>query len=123
MKLSIVFAWFDFYVGLFYSRKKKALYVFLIPCIGIMIRRSRKRVTITGALTGYTITGYLKKPAPPLKCELLKLLRSRFVWYKDAALAGPYTITKAIIHTTLLLPVCIIKMIVLFTPCLNLCTA
>jgi hypothetical protein len=32
-----LFAWFDFYCGLFYDRKAQALYVFFVPMLGVKI--------------------------------------------------------------------------------------
>ena len=32
-----MFAWYDFWIGLFYDTKKKRLYVFPIPCFGFYI--------------------------------------------------------------------------------------
>lgn len=37
MKVKIIFAWYDFWIGLFYDQQKKRLYVFPIPMIGIRI--------------------------------------------------------------------------------------
>ena len=40
MRLAIapVFAWYDFWIGLFWDRKKKTLYILPVPMIGIKIR-------------------------------------------------------------------------------------
>lgn len=37
MKVKIIFKWFDFWVGLFYDIKKKCLYIFPVPMVGIKI--------------------------------------------------------------------------------------
>lgn len=38
MKISFIFAWYDLWIGLFYDRKNKWLYIFPVPCIGIVIK-------------------------------------------------------------------------------------
>jgi len=37
MKIKITFAWFDFWVGAYYDRKLKALYVCLVPMVVMKI--------------------------------------------------------------------------------------
>ena len=38
MKIKPMFAWYDFWIGLFYDTKKKILYLFPIPMFGLKIR-------------------------------------------------------------------------------------
>lgn len=35
----IIFAWYDFWIGVYWDKKNRYLYIFLIPCIGIRIKR------------------------------------------------------------------------------------
>lgn len=43
MKISLLFAWYDIWVGLFWDKKKKWLYFFPIPCLGIIFKFRRKK--------------------------------------------------------------------------------
>lgn len=37
MKVRPIFAWYDLWVGLFWDRSKRRLYVFPVPCLGIVL--------------------------------------------------------------------------------------
>lgn len=41
MKFKLVFAWYDFWIGVFVDREKKCIYIFPIPCVGIRIYREK----------------------------------------------------------------------------------
>ena len=42
MKIQFIFAWFDFWIGIFYDQKKHWIYLFLIPMCGIIIKLKKK---------------------------------------------------------------------------------
>ena len=42
-RFTLVLAWFDFWVGAYYDRTKRRLYIFLIPCVGFAIDFARPR--------------------------------------------------------------------------------
>ena len=44
MKVQMIFAWYDLWIGLFYDKKKKYLYIFPIPMLGIVIKFKSKTV-------------------------------------------------------------------------------
>lgn len=37
MHVSPIFAWYDFWVGMYYDRNKRILYIFPIPMLGVVI--------------------------------------------------------------------------------------
>lgn len=37
MKIRLLFAWYDLWVGAFWDRKSRKLYILPLPCIGIVI--------------------------------------------------------------------------------------
>jgi len=46
MKISFFFAWYDFWVGFFWDREHKILYICLIPCcvFKIMFEKQKTRI-------------------------------------------------------------------------------
>lgn len=38
MSIKPLFAWYDFWVGAFWDRQKRKLYIFPVPCFGIVIQ-------------------------------------------------------------------------------------
>ncbi len=41
MKITPMFVWYDFWVGLFWDAAKRRLYIFPLPMIGVMIQLRR----------------------------------------------------------------------------------
>lgn len=42
MKIKPIFAWYDFWVGLFLDQAKKRVYFFPVPMLGIVMRESTR---------------------------------------------------------------------------------
>lgn len=38
MRISLIFAWYDLWVGFFWDKKKKWLYILPLPCLGIILK-------------------------------------------------------------------------------------
>jgi hypothetical protein len=41
MTIKPIFAWYDLWVGAFWDRQKRRLYVFPVPCIGFYVEFSQ----------------------------------------------------------------------------------
>ena len=37
MKIELMFAWYDFWVGIFYDQKKRVIYIFPLPMFGLKV--------------------------------------------------------------------------------------
>jgi hypothetical protein len=38
MSVKLIFAWYDFWIGVFWDRQKRRLYIFPVPCLGVVIQ-------------------------------------------------------------------------------------
>ena len=43
MKVKFIFAWYDFWVGLFFDRPKRKVYVFPLPMVGMEVQLPKSR--------------------------------------------------------------------------------
>jgi hypothetical protein len=43
VRISITFAWFDLWVGFYWDRKNRELYILPIPCVGVVLSFGGKR--------------------------------------------------------------------------------
>lgn len=57
MKVSFLFAWYDLWVGAFIDRPKRRVYIFPLPCLGIVIERKPKLEPVCEFCAG---TGFIK---------------------------------------------------------------
>lgn len=69
MRVRPIFAWYDLWVGLFVDRQKRRLYLFPLPCLGLVIERGRRRAWGgTGSpwwlLRGWFDSAPWRRPAP-----------------------------------------------------------
>ena len=42
MRIRPIFAWYDLWIGLFWDSRKKRLYIFPVPCFGIVVDFTKK---------------------------------------------------------------------------------
>lgn len=38
LKFKLLFAWYDLWIGIFIDKSKRKIYIFPIPCLGIVIQ-------------------------------------------------------------------------------------
>ena len=43
MKVQLIFAWYDFWIGVFYDSKKRWIYFFPVPTLGIIFKLPPKK--------------------------------------------------------------------------------
>lgn len=64
MKFQLLFAWYDFWIGLFYDQKKNWLYFLPLPMCGIIIKLPQRRYWIyserINAVVGSTVKSELE---------------------------------------------------------------
>jgi hypothetical protein len=71
IRVQFFFAWYDAWIGIYWDRKKKALYILPLPCIGIVIQ-FRKRETLTN---GFSLTvKFPCKAHPHGDCEMIHVM-------------------------------------------------
>jgi len=44
MKIEFLFAWYDLWIGFFWNKEKKWLYILPLPCTGIILKFSEKKL-------------------------------------------------------------------------------
>jgi len=49
MRVKPIFAWYDFWIGAFYDRTKRRLYIFPLPMIGFYVEQTAAPVQQEGA--------------------------------------------------------------------------
>ena len=37
MRVMPIFAWYDLWIGMYWARKSRRLYIFVLPCVGLYI--------------------------------------------------------------------------------------
>ena len=50
MTVEPIFAWYDFWIGLFWDGAKRRLYFFPVPCFGLVFKFAPRLPIDTGAL-------------------------------------------------------------------------
>lgn len=42
MRISIIFAWYDLWIGAYWNKERRTLYVLPLPCVGLRIKFKRR---------------------------------------------------------------------------------
>lgn len=58
MKIKFIFAWFDFWVGLFWDKKRQWLYFFPVPMFGVVVKAVPKGYKIVSGSLTHPYTAY-----------------------------------------------------------------
>jgi hypothetical protein len=67
VKIRLLFAWYDLWIGAYWDRKNRTLYVLPLPCIGVVIEfapRHPERCPVTGLPFFMVIDHYDRGPVP-----------------------------------------------------------
>ncbi len=57
MKIKLLFAWYDLWIGFFWDKNKSWLYILPIPCFGIILKFPQKRYWLVSNYKGNEIIG------------------------------------------------------------------
>ncbi len=38
MRARLIFAWYDLWIGAYWDRRQRALYILPLPCVGVVLR-------------------------------------------------------------------------------------
>lgn len=68
MKIRPLFAWYDLWVGLYWDRKTRRLYVLPLPCIGVVFDFGQP--VPAGGYCSRCLAPILSKPGPFWTCPL-----------------------------------------------------
>lgn len=53
MKIELIFAWYDIWIGFFWDQKKKWLYIFPIPMFGIILKLTKMKTPEEKIITSF----------------------------------------------------------------------
>ncbi|MES2379727.1 MAG: hypothetical protein V4538_01710 [Bacteroidota bacterium] len=83
-KVSFLFAWYDLWVGIFWDRKKRWLYILPVPCTGIIVKFEKQKPANEISVVRYNLMnqeGY----TPYCGNDTCILLMHRTTWNIDTA--------------------------------------